>query len=89
MRSSIIVALLITLATIVGCKQEGSPPAQNSMNSTEMQSMDKDKDKDKMQQPAAAEAPAAEAPAAEAPAAEAPAETAEAPASGGDAGAAK
>ncbi|MGD8571177.1 MAG: hypothetical protein PVH98_01905 [Gammaproteobacteria bacterium] len=60
MRSIILVALLIALATLVGCKgKDESQPVENAMSSTEMDSTEKAKDKmqkspDAMEDPAAA-----------------------------------
>lgn len=75
MRNIILVALLIALATVFGCKEKAAPPAENTMNSmdtqtmesTEKQSMDsmetesKEKEKKEMvsQSPETMEAPAA------------------------------
>ena len=40
MRNIILVALLIALFTVVGCKEKAQQPAENTMNSMDTQSMD-------------------------------------------------
>ncbi len=91
MRNTILVALLIALVTVVGCKEKASQPAENAMNSTDTQSMEKPK----KEMQGSSEAMADPAASAEAPAsgdsADAPAggEVAEAPASGEGAGTAQ
>ena len=53
MRNTILVALLIALVTVIGCKENESKPAESTMNSMEQP-------KEKMQQaPEAAQDPAA------------------------------
>ena len=58
MRYIILVTLLIALATVVGCKEKASQPAENTMNSMDTQSMEKPKEK-MQQSPETMEAPAA------------------------------
>jgi len=60
MRNIILVALVIALATLVGCKEEsGSKPAENTMNSMEQPKENMEKSPEASQEPAAApEAPA-------------------------------
>lgn len=59
MRNLILVALLIALATLVGCKEEGSKPAENTMNSMEQPKENMQQSPEAMENPAAAsEAPA-------------------------------
>ncbi|WP_455209568.1 hypothetical protein [Kaarinaea lacus] len=73
MRNIILVAILIALATVVGCKPKEPKPTENTMNSMDMKSAEQPGDK-MQQSPEAAQDPAA---------------AAEAPASGDGAGSAQ
>ena len=59
MRNTILVALLIALATVVGCKEKETKPAENTMNSMEQPKENMQQSPEAMENPAAAtEAPA-------------------------------
>lgn len=59
MRNIILVALVISLAILVGCKEKASqPPMENTMNSMDTQSMEKPEES-MQQSPETMEAPAA------------------------------
>jgi hypothetical protein len=59
MRNIILVALLITLATVIGCKEKETKPAENTMNSMEQPKENMQQSPEASQDPAAAtEAPA-------------------------------
>lgn len=58
MRYIILVALLIALATVVGCKPKESQPTENTMNSMEMKSTEQSGET-LQQSPEAMEDPAA------------------------------
>lgn len=59
MRNTILVALLIALATVVGCKEKETKPAENTMNSMEQPKENMQQAPETSQEPAAAnEAPA-------------------------------
>jgi len=59
MRNIILVALVIALATVVGCKEKETKPAENTMNSMEQPKENMEQAPEAAQEPAAApEAPA-------------------------------
>ena len=59
MRNIILVALLVMLATVVGCKTKESQPTENTMGSTEQSQQKMQASPEAMEEPAAAaQAPA-------------------------------
>jgi hypothetical protein len=59
MRNIILVALLIALATVMGCKPKESQPAGNTMNSTEQPKENMQQSPEAPQDPAATTEPPA------------------------------
>lgn len=60
MRNIVLVALLIAFATLVGCKDKASQPAESTMDSSmDTQSMEKPKKEDMQQSSEAMQDPAA------------------------------
>lgn len=61
MRNIILVALLVALATVVGCKEKESQPTESTMNSMEQPKENMEQSPEASQDPAAAsETPATE-----------------------------
>ena len=61
MRNIILVAFLVALATVVGCKEKETKPAENTMNSMEQPKENMQQSPEASQDPAAAsETPATE-----------------------------
>jgi len=62
MRNIVFVALIIALATVVGCKEKGSAAPAESAAPSSMSSQPAEAPKDQMEAPATSEAPAEAAP---------------------------